>query len=77
MHGNVRNWCWDFGNDSDHGSSAPVTDPTGLPTGLFRAVRGGSWRNPAGHCRSAFRRFDDPGYGGGNDTGLRVVRNGL
>ncbi|HQI61988.1 MAG TPA: SUMF1/EgtB/PvdO family nonheme iron enzyme, partial [Myxococcota bacterium] len=54
--------------------SGSVTDPTGPSTGSFRVGRGGSWDNSAGRVRAAYRRFDDPGYRGGN-LGLRLARS--
>ena len=57
MSGNVCEWC----NDR-YGlySSEAQTDPTGPGTGSERVVRGGSWYDAAGYCRSADRRFDYP-----------------
>ena len=51
MHGNVWEWCNDwFG---DYGNA--TTDPTGPASGVLRVLRGGSWRNFARYCRSAYR----------------------
>ena len=56
MHGNVWEWCSDWHGDYASGSA---TDPTGPSSGSDRVLRGGSWLNPAGYCRSAFRiRFN-------------------
>ena len=38
-----------------------VTDPTGPESGSFRVIRGGSWNNIAGGCRSAGRSGFSPG----------------
>jgi uncharacterized repeat protein (TIGR02543 family) len=44
MSGNVAEWVWDWINDSGNPYSADaVTDPTGLPSGSNRVVRGGSF----------------------------------
>jgi formylglycine-generating enzyme required for sulfatase activity len=72
MHGNVREWCADLWD----GSSLPggrVVDPQGRITALARMVRGGSWHDVAGNCRSAVRLnygFPDERY---FDSGFRVV----
>lgn len=72
VHGNVREWCQDrYG----FYPSSPVTDPTGPSSGTFRRVfRGGSWGGYAGLCRSALRRWGDPG-GPAYDLGFRVARD--
>ncbi len=59
MHGNVWEWCADGRGEYPSGS---VTDPTGALSGKGRVVRGGSWGNRAGLCRSAYRSLDDPGF---------------
>ena len=52
MHGNVwelcQDWCGDYPVNS-------VTDPQGSASGDTRVWRGGSWRNGARYCRSAYR----------------------
>ena len=58
MHGNVLEWCHDW--YGDYGSAA--TDPVGPTSGGSRVLRGGSWRNDARECRSAFRGRLDPDY---------------
>jgi formylglycine-generating enzyme required for sulfatase activity len=36
-------------------------DPKGPSSGIYRVIRGGSWNNSAGGCRSAYRSMRDPG----------------
>jgi formylglycine-generating enzyme required for sulfatase activity len=54
MHGNVREWVQDTWHDSYAG--AP-TDGSAWERGggALRVLRGGSWRNLARNCRSAYR----------------------
>ena len=56
MHGNVWEWCEDGKRKY---SEETQIDPVG-PTGAARVVRGGSWYNDAGSCRSAARNYGDP-----------------
>ncbi|MFH1279917.1 MAG: SUMF1/EgtB/PvdO family nonheme iron enzyme [Candidatus Eisenbacteria bacterium] len=53
MHGNVREWCWDWYTE-DLGTGVGV-DPAGPGGGSQRVVRGGSWFDFARECRSASR----------------------
>jgi len=59
MHGNVCEWCLDW--DEDYPSGA-VVDPVGSPTGSYRVIRGGGWRDDALFCRSANRDSSVPSF---------------
>lgn len=72
MHGNVWEWCADLWHDDYKNApkNAGAWNEDGDPR--FRVVRGGSWGNPAGMCRSASRFKFEPGIRRG-DVGFRVV----
>ena len=70
MHGNVWEWVQDWYGDYSSGSS---TDPVGRSTGSNRVARGGGWHDTAGDCRSAYRGWYGPGYGG-SGLGFRLAR---
>lgn len=90
--GNVAEWCNDFyapgaylqsGGESltrrEGGSETrPPSPPRGPPSGDYRILRGGSWRTPAGRCRSAARQGESPGVAdaclGYEAYGFRCVR---
>ena len=74
MHGNVWEWCDDYGRDYGRNDAETVVvdgfvlDPAGQRGSgpeAHRAVRGGSWINHAGHVRSAYR--NDARRGDRND----------
>jgi len=59
MHGNVWEWCGDWPGNY---SSGLKKNPTGPATGSRRVLRGGSWGNNPGGCRSAYRNGGTPGF---------------
>ena len=61
MHGNVREWCQDW-YGAGYYAKSPTDDPAGPTTGKSRVIRGSSWNDPAGRCRSAARDFAMFGY---------------
>jgi formylglycine-generating enzyme required for sulfatase activity len=68
MHGNVEEWCQDWYGVYPSGS---VTNPSGPRSSgdNLRVIRGGSWCDTVGRCRSAFR--------GRGTTEFRWASNGL
>ena len=70
MHGNVREWCWDWYGTY---SSDVQTDLGGAASGALRVARGGSWSGDGQDLRSAYRDLDYPNYGDIN-LGFRLVR---
>jgi len=58
MHCNIREWCSDWLSETLPGGV--VTDPKGPPTGTVKILRGGSWREGATSCRSAYRGYASP-----------------
>jgi formylglycine-generating enzyme required for sulfatase activity len=72
MHGNLREWCWDWYGTY---SSNPIdwTDPVGASLGSSRVARGGYWLDYGQYLRSAYR-YDGSLTYRGNFIGFRVVR---
>jgi formylglycine-generating enzyme required for sulfatase activity len=60
MHGNVLEWCQDYWHNNYKG--APTNGSAWIKGGNSeqRILRGGSWYNNPGFCRSAFRYLNEP-----------------
>ncbi len=71
MHGNVAEWCSDWYGIYPNSS---VTNPQGPSSGTMRILRGGSWINSAGTCRSAGRSSNGPSSRYAS-TGFRLARS--
>ena len=77
MHGNVREWCQDHWHDSYRDAptdgSAWLTDDDEA----YRILRGGSWFNNSGYCRSACRYYNTHGIRTYIINGFRVSCSAL
>ena len=70
MHGNVREWCEDWHEESLSGGN----DPKGPSAGSYRVFRGGNWYyDGPSDCRSAYRSYCHPTIRHGT-LGFRIVR---
>ena len=75
MHGNVREWCADFWNGRHEGAApdGSARQVSQQASESSRVLRGGSWYDYAGDCRSAYRGRCAPGYRG-DFIGFRPAR---
>lgn len=70
MLGNVSEWCFDRYGEAPPTSMRDPVNAGGNST--QRVIRGGSWSEPAQHCRAAFRGANHPVWRS-RDTGFRVA----
>jgi formylglycine-generating enzyme required for sulfatase activity len=70
---NIHEWCADW-HDAGYYSRSPERNPTGPPSGVRRASRGGAWRHAYTMCRVTLRSKLDPSFRY-NDYGFRVARS--
>ncbi len=72
--GNAGEWCLDwYSPDYYSTEDACGPDPVGPASGMERAIRGGSFIDTAGECRSRSRSWKNPAARAAN-FGFRVVR---
>jgi formylglycine-generating enzyme required for sulfatase activity len=71
MHGNALQWCADW--YGLYNATSPTNDPTGPDFGDGRVLRGGSWLDGPGSCRSTSRGWGAPDNRD-SITGFRVAR---
>lgn len=71
IHGNVREWCFDYYGKYDLENT---NNPSGPNEGTLRVNRGGGWNDYAKHMRSSYRGSQTPDQAMSN-TGFRIVRN--
>ena len=72
MHGNVLEWCLDHWHSTYEGAPTDGSVWNADGEDNTRVIRGGSWGDFPGDCRSASRSYNDPGYDF-NSFGFRVV----
>lgn len=73
MSGNVWEWVNDW-YQSDYYATSPANNPPGPTTGIYRVLRGGSFRGGSGLVRASSRNFSVPDHGDFNH-GFRCVRS--
>ncbi|WP_306459799.1 formylglycine-generating enzyme family protein [Dolichospermum heterosporum] len=71
MHGNVWEWCQDDWHD-DYTNTPNNGIAWTSQSGNAKVLRGGSWNNIPGSCRSAYRNYDNRDLRNGS-IGFRVV----
>jgi len=73
MHGNVSEWCADgYGGYPGGHVTDPTADYSGPSGGSARIIRGGSWANSAGECRSSNCYWQSLNYSGAG-VGFRLA----
>lgn len=73
MHGNVWEWCADHWHENYEGAPNDGSIWLSSDENSSRLLRGGSWYNDPGYCRSAVRNYDRPGFNNSYGIGFRVV----
>jgi formylglycine-generating enzyme required for sulfatase activity len=73
LGGNAAEWTQDWW-DPGYYARSPAQDPRGPAEGDFRAVRGGSWNQPADELRASARAYHNPDRGDGH-LGFRCARD--
>jgi formylglycine-generating enzyme required for sulfatase activity len=72
MHGNVWEWCADHWHDNYEGAPNDGSIWLSNDENSRKLVRGGSWNDGPGFCRSAYRDINGSAYSNGS-FGFRIV----
>ncbi|HOJ34747.1 MAG TPA: bifunctional serine/threonine-protein kinase/formylglycine-generating enzyme family protein [Candidatus Hydrogenedentes bacterium] len=72
VHGNVAEWCHDWYSASYY-TNQPVEDPQGPLSGVFKVIRGGSWRDFERSC-TCFARDKEQPTTRSSAIGFRICR---
>ncbi len=73
MHGNIEQLCLDYWHDSYDRAPTDGSAWVDNDNCSDKVVRGGSWFDYPGRCRSAYRSYHDPDDEPCDIFGLRVV----
>jgi formylglycine-generating enzyme required for sulfatase activity len=73
MIGNVYEWLYDW-YQADYYDVSPNINPKGPDSGVFKAIRGGSWAELKEKSRSAIR-FGQIQINVDSDFGFRIARD--
>jgi len=75
MFGNVWEWCSDW-MDPKYYQYSPAKNPKGAEKGVFKALRGGYFKNQERHLRASHRSKENP-VNWYNGVGVRCAKNNV
>ena len=73
MVGNVWEWTNDWRAPVSYYRNITEKNPRGLPTGIEKILRGGSWYKSQGFYETSFRLYASPGTRAYDDIGFRCA----